>query len=367
MSEEEKDTDSKMADAEEDLAAAVLPILQSIVGWSVDKFADIRAVDIALRALSPGVILASNGLPNFVGLISSKLGRKLFTSDVARDLFKDSLLEAARHVTAKVQEKGGMKNITPQEYGDAVKDGFRAAMEKKYVIIDRLLHSPSCAGIQSRLAKPPAVNVEITLLEAEQQHFMRAPCCFDGVQADIKAQAAAPAKAEASRLPPRSPMEVINRAKPKDRVVFFTWLKGLPADERVRVDAFLKHLDSEEELHALLHVIKDAPDLVYELLTLLENSNGSHRTAQYLLLFGQAIERHSMQALTVLKVGLKEAVNTGRAFDASFAPVAKRLRDNDAGENPRITVAVLCSSRAPEKEGVLKATARFVKSLFLIF
>lgn len=349
---------------------ALLPVLQDIVGRVTDGICDIKAIDIALRSLSPAFVMASSGLPSMVGMLSSKLASSMFKSPIYRDLFKDSLIEAGRRLRDKIQEKGGMKNVTKEEYGNAVKEGFKAAAEKKYVVIDGLLHSTSCARIQYRVkpakdSQGPG-NVEVTLLEAEQQHIMCAPCCFEGVQADIKTKTEAPAKVEAPKPPPRSPMEVINRAKSEDRVLFLKWLKDLPVDERKRVDEFLKHLDSEEEFNALVSCIKEQPEIVHEMLTLLENSNGSLRTKQYLLLFGQAVERHSMAALGTLKAALKSSCKAVQDFDASFAPVAKRLRENDAREQPENTIAVALGGKKPEKTGVLRSAGRFVKSLFLI-
>ncbi len=363
---------------------ALLPVLQDIVGKAVEGVCDIKAIDIAIRSLSPSVVVASSGLPSLVGMLSSKLAHGLFTSPVYRDLFKDSLIEAGRRLRDKIQEKGGMKNVTKEEYGEAVQEGFQAAAEKKYVVIDGLLHQPNCWRIQPRLKQPQRRSkekdgqqqpqqqqaqpvAEVTLLEAEQQHVMCAPCCFDGVQADIKTKTEAPAKVEAPKPPPRSPMEVINRAAPEDRAFFLKWLKGLPADERKRVDEYLKHLDSEEEFNALVGCIKDEPEVVYEMMMLLENSNGSLRTKQFILLAGQAIERHSMEALGAIKCGIKHAARKVVETDEMFAPVAKRLRENESREKPEPTFRVALGLKKPENKGFLHATGRFVKSLFLFF
>jgi hypothetical protein len=368
------DNNQEPTRAQSVLVAASLPILRRFIKPFMGYVCDTAVVDFMIRKLSPAEIEAADGLPVVVAGLAADLSRRMFKNAVAADLVADSCSAAAEAVADKIRTKGGIDKVSPDEYENALKQGAEVAAAKQCVIVDGLLHAKTCFRIQEHLRpqrqgkdQPPKIVgvTEVTLGEAaEMSGLLVAPCCHKGIDAELNKPTAAPKPAKVAQ--PRSPMEIIMRGTEVQRFAFFNWYGGLDAATRERVSEFMKHLDSSEEFVGLVYMITEQSHLASEMLTLLENANGSHKTEKYLKKACQALGRGSDGALRVLKSASDAARVQYRELDASLAPVVQRLEANAAaGDQRRNTLAVL-SGIAPQQPRK-RVFRDYLKAFFRMF
>jgi hypothetical protein len=311
------------------LDEALRPAVSSALSGVLDWVLDTKPINEALKFLSPSVRQFSSLLPMGVGYGFAKLPVSLFPNETVAHFFQDVVVEMARHLDRKIKAQGGVDKVSPEEYAGALHEGMRAATEKKYAV-DPLghIHRSDCVKLgafrrphQERRGKdgqiippPPSQLQEVSLESAIAQKLRVSPCCFEGVQADVKK-----ADAPKTEKKPRSPMDVIGGSgDPELQKQFNDWFKGLKADERERVTKLLRHLDSVDEFKGLMAT---DPEIRDEMLTLLENTNASYTVGKVL----EAIGKASKTAATELVEAIKVAYREFKAWEESLAPLERRL------------------------------------------
>ncbi len=310
---------------DEALRPAVSSALSSMLDWVLDT----KPINEALKYLSPSVRQFSSLLPMGVGYGFAKLPISLFPNETVAHFFQDVVVEMARHLDRKIKANGSVDKVSPEEYAGALHEGMKAATEKRYAV-DPLghVHRSDCVKLgafrrphQERkdrdgrpLPPPPSQLQEVTLESAISQKLRVSPCCFEGVQADVK-KADAPKADKKSR----SPMEVIGGSgDPELQKQFNDWFKGLSRDERDRVTKLLRHLDSVDEFKGLMAT---DPEIRDEMLTLLENTNASYTVGKVLEAIGKAGKTVGTEIVEAAKVAYREF----KAWEASLAPLERRL------------------------------------------
>lgn len=311
--------------ADEMLRPVVSSALSSMLDWVVDS----KPITAALQHLSPSVRQFSSLLPIVVAGGFAKLPVSMFGNATYAHFFQDVVVEMARHLDRKIKAAGSVDKVSPEEYASALHDGMKAATEKKYAV-DPLghIHRSDCVKLgafrrphQERRGKdgqiipsPPSQLQEVTLESAMAQKLQVSPCCFEGVQSDVK-KSGEP-KTE-KRM--RSPMEVIGGSgDPKLQEQFNAWFKGLNAAERERVLKLLRHLDSVDEFKGLMAT---DPEIRDEMLTLLENTNASYTVGKVLEALGKASKTAATEIVEAVKIACKEF----KSWEASLAPTEARL------------------------------------------
>lgn len=343
---------------------AILPWVNQFVDKFVDAGLDIKGVDAMIRALSPLTIsalanimqpaanIAIGAIPLTVVGGNANLGH--FLQDVLR--------HGITHTVKRVKEKGGIDKMTPEEFGATLQEGLKEGMARK-LVIDPLghLHTPDCPEYRRVFARNndqrpqqpnqpprPSRDVEVTIETAIARKLMCAPCCFPHVQSEL-AKPPAP-KAEKKAV---SPAEVLGR-DPELAKQFGEWFKSLSSDERTRVRELLKHLDSVDELRCLMAL---DPSIRGELLTLLENTNGSFTAAQFLKVMSGAAKSGAIH----VRDAARKAWKAYKTFDAGLAPVAARLEANLKSDDRKSTLSVLFADDKPRKKAPwYKALFRFI-------
>lgn len=314
------------------LDEALRPAVSSALSGVLDWVLNVKPINEALKHLSPSVRQMSSLLPMAAGYGFAKLPVSLFKSATVAHFFQDVVVEMARHIDRKIKASGGVDKMTPEEYAAAAHAGATEALARKYVV-DPMghLHRGDCVRLQAfrrpfqqrndrngqPLPPPPSQLQEVSMETAIGQKLQVSPCCFEGVQADLK-KAEAP-KAEKKS---RSPMEVIGGSDdPELKKAFNEWFKSLSGDERKRVMELLKHLDSIEEFKGLMTL---DPEIRDEMLTLLENTNTSFTVSRFLHLVGDAAKNGSHK----LAEAARHAWEAYKKFDKSLEPTVQKLEAN---------------------------------------
>jgi len=333
MSEDNQKPGTERVGGASALDEALRPAVSSALAGVLDWVLDVKPINEALKHLSPSFRQMSSLLPMAAGYGFAKLPISLFKNATVAHFFQDVVVEMARHLDRKIKTAGSVDKVSPEEYAAAAHAGVVEAMARKYVV-DPMghLHRADCVRLASfrrpqqqprndrngqPLPPPPSQLQEIGIEGAIAQKLQVSPCCFEGVQADIK-KAEAP-KAEKKS---RSPMEVIGGSDdPELKKAFNEWFKSLSGDERKRVMELLKHLDSIEEFKGLMAL---DPEIRDEMLTLLENTNTSFTVSRFLGLVGDVAKSGARNVAEVAK----KAWEGYKKFDASLAPMVEKLEKN---------------------------------------
>ncbi|HTM68494.1 MAG TPA: hypothetical protein VL426_04285 [Candidatus Binatia bacterium] len=325
---EDKKPDVERVGGKSALDEALRPAVSSALSGLLDLVLDVKPINEALKFLSPGARQLASMLPMAAGYGFAKLPMSLFPNPTVADFFEDIVVEMARHIDRKIKASGSVDKLSPKEYVEAMQAGAKEAMERKYVVDPMgFLHRADCVKLQSfrrphqerkdrngqPLPPPPSQLQEVTLQTAIDQKLQGSPCCFQGIQADLK-KADSP-KAE-KRF--RSPAEVIGALKPELREKFNAWLKGCDEETRKRLLTLLKHIDSPEEVEALLSV---DDELREEMLVLCENTNTSLKVGNFLAAAAQVFKTGAAEA----KVVIKKAWEAYKKFDESLEPTVRKL------------------------------------------
>lgn len=312
------------------LDEALRPVVSSALSGLLDWVIDVKPINEALKHLSPSVRQMSSLLPMAAGYGFAKLPMSLFKNDTVAHFFEDTVVEMARHIDRKIKAVGSVDKVTPEEYAAAIEQGLTVAMERKYVVDPMgFLHRADCVKLQAfrrpfqqrndrngqPVPPPPSQLQEVTLQTALDQKLQGSPCCFHGIQADLKK-----AEAPKSEKKSRSPMEVIGGSGDPDlQAKFNAWFKGLSVAERTRVLGLLKHLDSIEEFKGLMAL---DPEIRDEMLTLLENTNTSFTVSRFLGLVAGTVKSGATNVATLAR----RAWEDYKKFDASLGPTVDKLK-----------------------------------------
>lgn len=314
------------------LDEALRPAVSNALSGFLDWVLDVKPINEALKYLSPSFRQMSSMLPMAAGYGFAKLPMSLFPNPTVAHFFQDVVVEMARHLDRKIKSAGSVDGVSKEEYSAALHEGAKVALEKKYVV-DPVghLHRADCVRLgafrrpqQQRtdrngqpLPPPPSQLQEVSIETAISQKLQASPCCFQGIQADVKKAEAPKAEKKA-----RSPMEVIGGSDdPELKKAFNDWFKSLSGDERKRVMELLKHLDSIEEFKGLMAL---DPEIRDEMLTLLENTNASFTVSKFLGLVGAALKSGAQN----LAVVAKKAWEDYKEFDKSLEPLVQELKAN---------------------------------------
>jgi hypothetical protein len=311
------------------LDEAMRPVVSSVLSSVLDGILDTKPFTEALRYLSPSVRQISSLLPMGVGYGFAKLPVSLFPNPTIAHFAQDVVVEMARHLDRKIKAVGSVDKMSEDDYAKALHEGAKVATEKKYAV-DPMghIHRSDCVKLgafrrphQERrdrdgkpIPPPPSQLQEVTLETAVAQKLQVSPCCFEGVNADLK-KAAEP-KTEKK---PRSPMDVIGGSgDPELQKQFNDWFKSLTVAERERVTKLLRHLDSVDEFKGLMAT---DPEIRDEMLTLLENTNASYTVGKVLEAIGKASKTAGTEIIEAAKVAYREF----KSWEASLAPTEARL------------------------------------------
>ncbi|HTK05171.1 MAG TPA: hypothetical protein VL500_06295 [Candidatus Eisenbacteria bacterium] len=328
MSEDTKQTGTERVGGASALDEALRPAVSNALSGMLDWVLDVKPINEALKHLSPSFRQMSSLLPMAAGYGFAKLPVSLFKNMTVAHFFQDVVVEMARHIDRKIKQAGSVDKVSPGEYADAAHAGAVEAMARKYVV-DPMghLHRADCVRLASfrrphqqrndrngqPVPPPPSQLQEIGIEGAIAQKLQVSPCCFEGVQADVK-------KAEAPKAEKkfRSPAEVFAAIKPELREKFNAWLKSTDEETRKRLLTLLKHVDSVEEVEALMSV---DDDLREDMLALCENTNASLKVSNFLGLAASALKSGAKDA----KVAITKAWEAYKKFDASLAPTVEKL------------------------------------------
>lgn len=328
MSENDKKEGTARVGGSSAVDDALRPVVQNFVAGMLDMFADHRGVDAMLRELSPTVRAATKFLPMGAGYLMAKLPAAYFKSPEVAHFVQDIVVEASRHIDKIVQAKGSPDQVTPTELNDALKKGYEAAAQKKYVVDPtRTFHAPSCVNLShfrrqpfqkkgDQQPPPPQNNLaEVTFKEAMEQDLKPCLHCLKRIQADLK-----PAEAPKADKKPRSPLDILGSFKDEElRKQFAVWYKGLTTEQRAEANQGLQELDSEAEFMGFMAL---DPALRMEAIGLLKTRNASHAVGNFLNILGSAIKAGSKETLEVLK----KAWAGYKKFDDSLAPLVVKLQ-----------------------------------------
>lgn len=311
--------------ADEMLRPVVSSALSSMADWVIDA----KPINAALQHLSPSVRQFSSLLPIVVAGAFANLPVSLFKNATYAHFFQDVVVEMARHIDRKIKASGSADKVSPEEYASALHEGMKAAIEKKYAV-DPMghVHRSDCVKLGAfrrphherkdrdgkPIPPPPSQLQEVTLETALAQKLQVSPCCFDGIQADLKK-----ASEPKTEKKPRSPMDVIGGSGDSElQKRFNDWYKSLTHAERERVTKLLPHLDSIDEFKGLMAM--DA-EIRAEMLTLLENTNASYTVGKVLEAIGKASKVVGAEIAEAFKCACKEF----KIWEASLAPTEARL------------------------------------------
>lgn len=329
---EDKKPDVERVGGKSALDEALRPAVSSALAGLLDWVLDVKPINEAMKFLSPGARQMASLLPMGAGYAFAKLPMSLFPNPTVADFFEDVVVEMARHIDRKIKAAGSVDKVSPQEYADALHEGAKVALERKYAVDPMgFLHRGDCVKLQAfrrpqqqrtdrngqPIPPPPSQLQEVTLQTALDQKLQGSPCCFHGIQADLK-KAEAP-KAEKKS---RSPMEVIGGSGDPDlQAKFNAWYKGLSAAERTRVLGLLKHLDSIEEFKGLMAL---DPEIRDEMLTLLENTNTSFTVSRFLGLVAGTVKSGATNVAALAR----KAWEDYKKFDESLGPTVEKLKSD---------------------------------------
>lgn len=328
MSEDTKQTGPELVGGASALDEALRPAVSSALSGMLDWVLDVKPLNEAIKHLSPSFRQMTSLLPMAVGYGFAKLPVSLFKTPTIAHFFQDVVVEMARHLDRKIKAAGSADKMSHEEYVQAVQEGYAAAMERKYVV-DPMghIHRPDCVKLsafrrphQQRndrngqpLPPPPSQLQEVSLQTAIGQKLQGSPCCFESISADLK-------KAEAPKAEKkfRSPAEVLAAVKPELREKFNAWLKGTDQTTRERLLTLLKHVDSVEEVEALMSV---DDDLREDMLKLCENTNASLKVSNFLGLAANVLKTGAAGA----KEAIAKAWTAFKKWDASLEPMVQKL------------------------------------------
>lgn len=311
--------------ADEMLRPVVSSALSSVLDWVLDA----KPINAALEHLSPSVRQFSSLLPIAVAGGFAKLPVSMFKNATYAHFFQDIVVEMARHLDRKIKKAGSVDKVSPEEYAEALQSGLKEVVERAY-FVDPMghVHRHDCVKLSvfkkphferrgkdgQPIPPPPSQLQQISLENAIAQELQVSPCCFKGVEADIKK-----ANAPKTEKKPRSPMDVIGGSGDVElQKRFNDWFKSLSPAERERVTKLLPHLDSVDEFKGLMAM---DPEIRTEMLTLLENTNASYTVGKVLEALGKASKVAAAELAEAFKCACKEF----KSWEASLAPTEARL------------------------------------------
>jgi len=329
---------------------ALLPIVQRTATRFLHYVHDKGTLAPLIRFLQTGPgSLVREVTPSALSILFAKQGNSSELTHFARDLFVHVANEMAE--IAEEDDHGP----DPAKAAKAHESAWNAVMGKKYALVAGSVHKLDCPNIEpyrKHAQRPPRKGKDGH--EQPQHHqgsgfhevtmeqilnplnpLKGAHCCFEGIQAEFKKASAEEHAAKHAKKGHLSPMEVIGQAKEEDRKKLYAAIAAITDPERrMRVMVLLRHLDSKEEMTALMGIIDSFPHMPDEVLSLLENSNASYKFSAFLAKAGEHVIRAADG--TILKVcQVGSHIGDGLAeFDAGLAPQVRRL-ERWRGEPPK--------------------------------
>jgi len=261
MSEKDKDKDGLGVAGT--AASVAEPYIERLIIKLVHHFADSRPVTAMLRDLSPDTAqLIYSALPGAVGLAISRIPNSAFKTPERAHFVRSMINEASKNIGEVVLQKAGAAP-TPEEGAKAVDDAFKKVEEQK-LVLDALglVHLPDCVRLGQL---KPFQRKNVSFKAAIDQGLKAAPCCFPGIEAELKKQAAPPSKKERRKNP--SALDIIGGMSSQDRAAFMAWLKTLTREQRGLAIEGLRWLDSDEEFVGFMAM---EPQMRLEMLPLLQ-------------------------------------------------------------------------------------------------
>jgi hypothetical protein len=292
------------------------PYLERMIIKTIRHIADSRPVEAMIRDMSHSTAdVIYQALPGAIGLAISSVPDVAFKSPAAAVYIRSLINEAGKTIGDVIHEKKlkGEK-ATDTEKDAAAEAAIKAVDEKKVVFAIGAIHLPGCVHLTSL---KPYQRQEMALKDAVEQQLKAAPCCFEGIDTELKKQAAPPKKT-VKKNP--SPFDVVGVMDEAGRRSFNDWLKGLTEEQRKRACDALHELDSADEFAGFMAMDSD---IRLELLSLLENRNARHAVKKYLGIAGSLVKNGFDKAV----VKAKELWGQYKRFNESLQPlVDEQLR-----------------------------------------
>lgn len=320
---------------------ALLPIVQRTASRFLRYVKDQGSLAPLIRFLQTGPgSLVREATPSALNILFAKQGNSSELAHFARDFF----VHVANEI-AEIAEEGD-HGAEPAKVAEAHASAWNAAMGKKYALVAGSVHKLDCPNIEpyrKHAQRPPRKGKdgheqpqhpqgsgfhEVTMEQVLNplNPLKGAPCCFEGVQAEFKKASSEEHAAKHAKKGSLSAMDVIGQAKKEDREKLFAAIAAITDPERrMRVMVLLRHLDSKEEMTALMGIIDSFPAMPDEVLSLLENSNASFKFSAFLGGVGERFMRCADGTVEGAKA-LGHRIGDGLAeFDAGLAPQVRRL------------------------------------------
>ncbi len=306
-------------------ASATESYIERAILRVVKHLVDSRPVEAMIRDLSPETVeLIYHGVPGVIGTAIGLVPDSAFRSHTAAEYVRPYVNEAAKGVADAIKEKKDKGGATADDKNKAVDAAAKTVGEKKLVLAVGLVHLPNC--IQLAQLKP-FQRQDVSYADALDQQLKAAACCFKGIEAELKKQAAPPA-APAKKANP-SPFDVIGGMSPEQQKQFHDWIEGLTAEQRKRAVDALHELDSAEEFVGFMSM---DPAMRLEMLSLLENRNARFAVRRFLGIVGGLAKNGLDRAVAILKAGWSKYLE----FDRGLQPlVDEQLRRCKEPRKPR--------------------------------
>jgi hypothetical protein len=341
-----------LSENQERIVSATQGYVERLVHKLAQYFVDARPVKALLRDISPAVIEAIySGLPAVTGFVTAGISDNAFKSPVLARLFKESINEFAK----------ALGDILVEKEGDAVTlDIERAAtdavqkLEATPLVLDQMgfVHLAGCAKIAAWRASQPrhtrkgkngqpeiVVSADlpsISLKTAASQNLQAAPCCFTGIDTELKKQATPPPPKDKFGGRSKSLFDIIGSLPEEEQNGFIAWFETLSGEERERAARVLREVDSIEEFRVLM---KLKPELRLEHIAFIENRVRENLLNRIVSGAGKLVEGGAQKVgavLTDVKNGAKELDESFKPMvEAQRAAVEARKARNSAPRRPR--------------------------------